>query len=289
MKRYYSFVGVGLAFDLPDGEEFSEGRELPVFVCEPRAGMTEVTVRIADRLIIPEGNVRASFPNMIEYDCGDAVVRCFGALVTGVENAGIISEYREGSINITLKRSVYGKVTASAILEALGTERLVGMAGGAILHSSFIDVGGEAILFTAPSGTGKSTQAELWRENRGAVVINGDKSVLRIVDSVPCASGLPYSGSSGICLNRTLPLKAIVYLEQAKENTVVRLRGFAAFRKVWEGICVNTWDAGQVSRASELVQSIVTSVPVYLQKCTPDLRAVEELERSVFFLEQIIP
>ncbi len=277
MKRYYSFAGVGLAFDLPDGEEFSEGRELPVFACEPRTGMTEVTVRIADRLIIPEGNVRASFPNMIEYASGGAVVRCFGALVTGVENAGIIAEYREGSINITLKRSVYGKITASAILEALGTERLVGMAGGAILHSSFIDVGGEAVLFTAPSGTGKSTQAELWRENRGAVVINGDKSVLRIVDSVPCASGLPYSGSSGICLNRTLPLKAIVYLEQAKENTVVRLRGFAAFRKVWEGICVNTWDAGQVSRASELVQSIVTSVPVYLQKCTPDLRAVEEL------------
>ena len=279
MKRYYSFAGVGLAFDLPDGEEFSEGRELPVFACEPRTGMTEVTVRIADRLIIPEGNVRASFPNMIEYGSGDAVVRCFGALVTGVENAGIIAEYREGGINITLKRSVYGKVTASAILEALGTERLVGMAGGAILHSSFIDVGGEAVLFTAPSGTGKSTQAELWRENRGAVVINGDKSVLRIVDSVPCASGLPYSGSSGICLNRTLPLKAVVYLEQAKENTVVRLRGFAAFRKVWEGICVNTWDAGQVSRASELVQSIVTSVPVYLQKCTPDLRAVEELEK----------
>lgn len=284
MKRYYRFAGVGLAFDLPDGEEFSEGRELPVFACEPRAGMTEVTVRIADRLIIPEGNARASFPNMIEYGSGDAVVRCFGALVTGVENAGIIAEYREGGINITLKRSVYGKVTASAILEALGTERLVGMAGGAILHSSFIDAGGEAVLFTAPSGTGKSTQAELWRENRGAVVINGDKSVLRIVDSVPCASGLPYSGSSGICLNRTLPLKAIVYLEQAKENTVVRLSGFAAFRKVWEGICINTWDAGQVSRASELVQSIVTSVPVYLQKCTPDLRAVEELERNVFFL-----
>lgn len=285
MKRYYSFAGVGLAFDLPDGEEFSEGRELPVFACEPRAGMTEVTVRIADRLIIPEGNVRASFPNMIEYGFGDAVVRCFGALVTGVENAGIISEYREGSINITLKRAVYGKITASAILEALGTERLVGAAGGAILHSSFIDVGGEAVLFTAPSGTGKSTQAELWREHRGAVVVNGDRSVLRIVDSVPCASGLPYSGSSGICLNRTLPLRAIVYIEQAMENSVTRLHGFAAFRKVWEGVCVNTWDTAQVSRASDIVRKIVTSVPVCLQKCTPDLRAVEELEREdVFFL-----
>ena len=141
------------------------------------------------------------------------------------------------------------------------------------------------MLFTAPSGTGKSTQAELWREHRGAVVVNGDRSVLRIVDSVPCASGLPYSGSSGICLNRTLPLRAIVYIEQAMENSVTRLHGFAAFRKVWEGVCVNTWDTAQVSRASDIVRKIVTSVPVCLQKCTPDLRAVEELEREdVFFL-----
>ena len=58
MKRYYGFAGVGLALDLPDGEDFSEGRELPVFACEPRAGMTDVTVRIADRLIMPEGKIR---------------------------------------------------------------------------------------------------------------------------------------------------------------------------------------------------------------------------------------
>lgn len=285
MKRYYGFAGVGLALDLPDGEDFSEGRELPVFACEPRAGMTDVTVRIADRLIMPEGKIRAALPNMTEYDCGDAIVRCFGALSDGADNAGIIAEYRESGIRITMKRSVYRKITASAVLETIGTERLVGMAGGAILHSSFIEVGGKAVLFTAPSGTGKSTQAELWRENRGAVVINGDRSVLRIIDSVPCASGLPYSGSSGICLNRTLPLRAIVYIEQAHENSVTRLHGFAAFRKVWEGVCVNTWDTAQVSRASDIVRKIVTSVPVCLQKCTPDLRAVEALEREdVFFL-----
>lgn len=285
MKRYYGFAGVGLALDLPDGEDFSEGRELPVFACEPRAGMTDVTVRIADRLIMPEGKIRAALPNMTEYDCGDAIVRCFGALSDGADNAGIIAEYRESGIRITMKRSVYRKITASAVLETIGTERLVGMAGGVILHSSFIEVGGKAVLFTAPSGTGKSTQAELWRENRGAVVINGDRSVLRIIDSVPCASGLPYSGSSGICLNRTLPLRAIVYIEQATENSVTRLHGFAAFRKVWEGVCVNTWDTAQVSRASDIVRKIVTSVPVCLQKCTPDLRAVEELEREdVFFL-----
>ena len=119
MKRYYGFAGVGLALDLPDGEDFSEGRELPVFACEPRAGMTDVTVRIADRLIMPEGKIRAALPNMTEYDCGDAIVRCFGALSDGADNSGIIAEYRESGIRITMKRSVYRKITASAVLETI--------------------------------------------------------------------------------------------------------------------------------------------------------------------------
>ena len=109
-------------------------------------------------------------------------------------------------------------------------------------------------------------------------MINGDRSVLRIIDSVPCASGLPYSGSSGICLNRTLPLRAIVYIEQATENSVTRLHGFAAFRKVWEGVCVNTWDAEMTEKAADTVGSILSSVPVFKLCCTPDLRAVEALE-----------
>lgn len=281
MRKYYEFAGVGLALQLPDGEDFSEGRELPAFACAPRDGMTECAVRIADGFVIPDGKLRAALPNMREYDCGGTVVRIFGALAQDIENVGFISEYRENSINITLKRSVYCKITAYTMLEALGAERLVTKAGGVILHSAFIDIGGKAILFTAPSGTGKSTQAELWRKYRGATVINGDKSVLRIIDGIPSASGLPYSGSSGISLNRTLPLMAIVYLEQAKENTVTCLRGFSAFRKVWEGVCVNTWDAEMTGAASDTVGTMLSSVPVYKLCCTPDIRAVEALEKAL--------
>lgn len=278
MKRYYSFAGVGLAIDILDGEEFSEGRELSCFACEPRDGMTECTVRIADSLPLPSGRLCAELPNMFEYDCGDTTVRCLGAMSQGIDSASAVAEYRRDSINITLKRSVYSRVTAYTLLEAIGAERLITSAGGVILHSSYIDVGGQAILFTAPSGTGKSTQAELWRENRGATVVNGDKSVLSFDGDTPSAMGLPYSGSSGICLNRTLPLKAIVYLEQSTENTAVRLRGTAAFRRAWEGICVNTWNTEMTVLAVDTIGRILSYVPVYLLKCSPDLRAVEALE-----------
>lgn len=284
MRKYYEFAGVGLALQLPDGEEFSEGRELPAFACEPRDGMIECRVGFADSITVPDISPCAVLPNMIEYDCGGTILRYYGPMSQGAQNAGSVAEYRENSIKITIVRTTYNRITAFSLLEAIGAERLVTRAGGAILHSSFIDVGGRGILFTAPSGTGKSTQADLWREYRGATVVNGDKSVLRVVDGIPSASGLPYSGSSGICLNRTLPLAAIVYLEQAENNTVTRLRGFEAFRRVWEGVCVNTWNAEMTGAASDTVGTMLSSVPVYKLCCTPDIRAVEALEKSIFFV-----
>ena len=45
-----------------------------------------------------------------------------------------------------------------------------------LMHGAVIAVGNKAWLFTAPSGTGKSTQAELWERYRNAEQINGDRS-----------------------------------------------------------------------------------------------------------------
>ncbi len=69
-----------------------------------------------------------------------------------------------------------------------------------------------AVLFTAPSGTGKSTQAELWRKHRGASIINGDCTLIAEDDGVFTAFGFPFSGTSGIFENRKAPIAAVVYL-----------------------------------------------------------------------------
>ena len=89
-------------------------------------------------------------------------------------------------------------------------------------HASFIEYAGQAILFTAASGTGKSTQAELWRVHRGAEVLNGDKAAVKL-EGTPLACGLPFCGTSGICVNRDVPLRAVVVLSQGPDNTVSRL------------------------------------------------------------------
>ena len=81
-----------------------------------------------------------------------------------------------------------------------------------ILHSSYLDVNGQALLFSGPSGIGKSTQADLWVRHRGAAILNGDKSLLIREPDGWYAHGWPICGSSGICRNESRRIRAIVML-----------------------------------------------------------------------------
>ena len=148
-------------------------------------------------------------------------------------------------------------------------------------HASYIDVNGEGILFTAPSQTGKSTQANLWCEHRNAKIINGDKAAVRL-GSMATVNSIPFSGTSGICENKTLPLKAIVYLSQAPENRVERM----GVKNAVEALCPNVFAdklvSGEWSKTLNLILDLVSSVPIYHLACTPDVRAVEILEKELY-------
>ena len=56
---------------------------------------------------------------------------------------------------------------------------------GLVLHASAIAHQGRAVLFSAPSGVGKSTHTQLWQKQFGAeqaVILNNDKPALRLLD-----------------------------------------------------------------------------------------------------------
>lgn len=154
-------------------------------------------------------------------------------------------------------------------------------AHGFLLHASFIAWHGRAILFTAPSGTGKSTQAELWRSLRGAQVINGDRVAVMCTKEGILASGVPCSGSSGISRNETLPLGAVVYLSQDEQTWIKRLTGRHAFARIWEGCCVNVWNREDMALCSDSVIHVAKTVPVWHLACRPDETAVETLEAAL--------
>lgn len=146
-----------------------------------------------------------------------------------------------------------------------------------LFHASYISHENKAILFSAPCGTGKSTQAELWRIHKGAEVINGDKAGISIDADGVNAHGLPFSGTSGICKNRSMPLSAIVILGQAKENRIRRLNGTEAIMCLMENIYLDFIAPGEMQSCVDLLIEMLKTVPVYRLDCTPDERAVKKL------------
>ena len=150
-----------------------------------------------------------------------------------------------------------------------------------ILHASLIRWTGRSVIFTAPCGTGKSTQASLWEQYEGADILNGDRAALRKIGGVWTAFGLPYAGTSGIYRNESAPLCAIVALRQEKENRIRRITGAEAFRYLYPETLIHRWDAVFEHRASSLLLKLMGDVPVFLLECRPDREAVKLLRETL--------
>lgn len=171
--------------------------------------------------------------------------------------------------------------TLDNLLDAANLEHMLTALGAVSLHSSFITHCGQAILFSAPSGTGKSTQAALWEQYAHAEQINGDRSVIRCVDGVWTAFGFPFAGSSGIYKNKSAPIRAIVVLRQAKDNTIERLGASEAFRLLYSETAIQRWNTQGHAAAVDLLIRLSAAVPVYRLCCTPDARAVALLQQTL--------
>lgn len=282
MEKFYHFANVDLAIQIEDARMYRDDRNLAPFRAEPAPDPHRFLVEVTEQMAPPQGPELANYPGLRIYGAGDGYVRYQGPVQDGFAGAYARTEHRGKQHHIGLSQDhTPGVVSVRQVLNALDVEHLVAAEGGVILHASYVQWQGRAILFTAPSETGKSTQAELWKAHRDARIINGDRAAVILHNGQLCAAGLPFFGSSQYCENVTSPLAAVVYLRQAPVTTIRRLRAAEAFRRIWEGCCVNPWNREDVGRATSLVEMLLGHVPVYELSCTPDESAVTALEAQI--------
>ncbi len=172
-------------------------------------------------------------------------------------------------------------IPSHLMAELLELEHLLAMHHKILLHASVICVDNEAILFTAPSKTGKSTQASLWQRVMDAQIINGDRCAVGVEGQKAFVYGVPFAGSSNIRRNVKLPIKAIVYLRQGPQNQAQKCAGASAFRRVYEGCSLQIWDEHDVSCVLDSVAQIIQNVPVIDFECRPDEQAVFVLKKKL--------
>lgn len=143
-----------------------------------------------------------------------------------------------------------------------------------LLHGSTVGLDGNAYLFTAPCGTGKSTHTRLWREVFGsrAVMVNDDKTFLRITPSGVLAFGSPWSGKHGLATNICLPLRGICFLSRGKENVIQPELPEEAMPEMLHQ-CLIPEDVAGANLTHELLKQLAQAVPLWKLECTKDQEA----------------
>lgn len=140
---------------------------------------------------------------------------------------------------------------------------------GSYLHSSAVILDGKAYLFSANSGTGKSTHTGKWCRLFGATYLNDDKPALRLRDGVWMAYGTPWSGKHDLSSPVGVPIGGIAFLERGEENSICPMPAAEAVPRL---MCQSLWKLNQQQMETQLrlVDKLLCQVPVWRLVCRND-------------------
>ncbi len=143
-----------------------------------------------------------------------------------------------------------------------------------LFHGSAVAVDGECYLFTAKSGTGKSTHTRLWRELLGpaAVMVNDDKPLIRITEQGALVCGTPWDGKHHLSNNMTVPLKAICILERGETNHIREIDKKDALPMLLQQT-YRPHDPAGLMKTLDLIDRL--TVAFYRLQCNMDISAAE--------------
>ena len=264
-------------------EEAAPPENFMKFEKRPASGANPVPeytyfIKVSDCLPQPEGKVIARRPDLTVLQNGERESRLIG--VKG--NPDFYAFYQEVAADraeVTIVRNRIAELHIDPVFTSLlALERRQIKKDAMVLHCAYIEYRGEAILFSAPSETGKTTQANLWEKYRGSRIVNGDRSLLGKRDGRWTAQGWPVCGTSEVCHNESIPVRAVVMLSQAQENRAQRMTPGQAFPLLYSQITVNKWNTQDHIHTMDLMEDFLGSVPVIHLACTISREAVDCLE-----------
>ena len=160
--------------------------------------------------------------------------------------------------------------TAEYLVTGMIFSRHLLLYGGTYLHASAIVLDGKAYLFSAPSGTGKSTHTEKWCRLFGATYLNDDKPALRYIDGKWIAYGTPWSGKHDLSDPRGVPLGGIAFVKRGDVNSICRLSVKEAVGQIMSQSQWRLPNANGMDRQLDMVEELVRNIPVWQLTCRND-------------------
>lgn len=145
---------------------------------------------------------------------------------------------------------------------------------GILLHSSCVVKDKQAYLFSAPSGTGKSTHTNLWLEEfKDAYILNDDKPAIIYKDNTLYAAGTPFSGKHDISKNLLVPIKGICFIERSSNNWIKEISSKQAIFEILNQTERIPYENDMTLILSH-IENIVKNTKIYKMGCNISIDAV---------------
>lgn len=158
-----------------------------------------------------------------------------------------------------------------------------------MFHGSLVAVDGQGYLFTAKSGTGKSTHTRLWREVFGSRVemLNDDKPFLHVSPQGVTAYGTPWQGKHDLGRNMAVPLRAICVLCRGEENRIEPITPREALPMLLQQTFTPE-DPQAMVRTLALVQRLSKTAGLYRLYCNMEPQAAIVARDGMFLQEETL-
>ncbi|MBP5766886.1 MAG: hypothetical protein J6X47_07865 [Clostridia bacterium] len=199
----------------------------------------------------------------------DFTIRITGKDIDREEMSSFATDIAEGRKPVKYKRgyletlAVYRQFCNAAALRNV-----------VLFHASAIGMDGRAYLFTAPSGTGKSTHAALWKKVFGdrVVMINDDKPLLRFEEDGVFACGTPWDGKHRLSTNTEMKIAGICVIKRGEHNSIERCTDPLP---VFLSQTYRPKDPDALTEVVRMVVALAQNVPVFTLTCNMDPEAAE--------------
>lgn len=229
--------------------------------------MTEVKINLANMIIHIQGVYDTLREYCKEYITTEKKIEDFSITVTSeeIQNERESNEYDQKSDNY-----IEIIMTLLKIADELPDRNKF------LMHGALVAWKRAGYIFTAPSGTGKTTHVRLWEKylESDAEIINGDKPILEVKEDEIVAYGTPWAGKERLQKNTCVPVRGICFLRQSEINTIHRLSKKEALLLLLPQIYIMS-DSQKAGKTLELFSEVLERIPIYEFRCNISEQAVK--------------
>jgi hypothetical protein len=154
--------------------------------------------------------------------------------------------------------------------------------GGIMMHGGAASYKGQAVLYTGPSESGKSTMSRCLRDSKyDFSMMSDERPIISLIDGKYHACGTPWPSSEHIVGDYTAPLKSIMFLVQSPENRLVPISRKVAFERIMKMICIPWFDKAIVFDFINIIDKVLDEVELFEVHFKPDTDIADLIAESL--------